>query len=172
MQSPFKFLAPYGPEDIEAFFGRDTETQELYSLVTKNRLTFVYGPSGTGKTSLVRCGLSSRFRGGDWLPLFVRRGDDINHSLYKAIGKALNREIRHADEIEAAIQELYKQYFCTIYFIFDQFEELFTLGGEEDGIEREQFYNFAIRVAESNPKYKDAFLKETEIFIEEHWIDI
>ena len=141
MNSPFKLLDPYGPEDIKAFFGRERETQELYNLVSKNRLTFVYGPSGSGKTSLVRCGLSNRFKGIDWLPLFVRRGDDINQSLRDAFGKALGQKGAYEGELGDAIEALFSRYLRPVYLIFDQFEELFILGDPDDSLEREPFYN-------------------------------
>ena len=141
MKSPFKFLDPYGPEDFKAFFGRERETQELYDLVTKNRLTFVYGPSGTGKTSLVRCGLANRFKGFDWLPLFIRRGEDINTSLRETIGHALKREVPDAEALPDAIDSLFNRYLRPVYLIFDQFEELFILGDRNPDIERIPFYN-------------------------------
>lgn len=140
MNSPFKFLDPFGPEDIKAFFGRERETQELYSLVTKNRLAFVYGPSGTGKTSLVRCGLANRFKGVDWLPLFIRRGADINQSLREAAGKALGQDTAYEGELAEALEKLFHRYLRPVYLIFDQFEELFILGDRDEQVERLPFY--------------------------------
>ncbi|HMQ90622.1 MAG TPA: AAA family ATPase, partial [Flavilitoribacter sp.] len=99
MNSPFKFLDPYELEDRDAFFGRDAETRALYSLVSKNRLTFVYGPSGTGKTSLVQCGLAALFGGVDWLPLFVRKGEDINDSLRRELSKAAGKNVDLKEKI-------------------------------------------------------------------------
>ena len=59
---PFKFLDPYGPEDRAIFFGRESETAILYAQFYKSRLTLVYGESGTGKTSLIDCGVTSERR--------------------------------------------------------------------------------------------------------------
>ncbi len=127
MKSPFKFLDPFELQDIEAFFGRKEETRELYNLVTKNRLTFVYGPSGSGKTSLVQCGLANRFGGSDWLPLFVRRGEDLNASLRRELAKTLGK--KEIEDIPSSIESLFTRYLRPVYLIFDQFEELFILGG-------------------------------------------
>ncbi len=75
LNSPFKFLAPYSAKDKENFWGRDTETLELYKMLTATNLVLLYGPSGTGKTSLVQCGLTRHFNGPDWIPLVIRRGE-------------------------------------------------------------------------------------------------
>ena len=87
--SPFKLLDAYTAADKTAFWGRDEEIADLYGMVTKNRLMLVYGQSGTGKTSLVQCGLASRFDLTDWYPVFVRRQNDLNQSLETALAGIL-----------------------------------------------------------------------------------
>jgi len=77
-KSPFKFLDSYSKEDRQIFFGRDKEIEELYSRVFDSRILVVYGISGTGKSSLINCGLASKFNDSDWLPVTVRRGSNIN----------------------------------------------------------------------------------------------
>lgn len=142
MKSPFKFLDPYERADRDAFFGRETEIRELYNLITKNRLIFLYGPSGTGKTSLVQCGLSNCFERIDWMPIFIRRGENINESLRSNLLTALGGEFPEENTIPAAIRELYDEYRRPVYLIFDQFEELFILGNEEaEQAERLPFYD-------------------------------
>ena len=74
MRSPFKFLDSYTKEDHDIFFGRDKETEELYTTVFESKILLVYGVSGTGKTSLVNCGLANKFNDSDWLPISIRRG--------------------------------------------------------------------------------------------------
>ncbi|HKL39174.1 MAG TPA: hypothetical protein VJ894_00775, partial [Cryomorphaceae bacterium] len=53
----FKFLDSYTKEDQSVFFGRETETDEIYQRCTFSKTLVVYGRSGTGKTSIIRCGL-------------------------------------------------------------------------------------------------------------------
>jgi hypothetical protein len=48
---------PFRREDSGRFFGRETEAEELGALWLKNRLTFVSGPAGIGKTSLLAAGV-------------------------------------------------------------------------------------------------------------------
>ncbi|MFO7922084.1 MAG: ATP-binding protein, partial [Bacteroidales bacterium] len=66
MKSPFEFPDSYTREDEEIFFGRDREIEELYRKVFESKTLLVYGISGTGKTSLIDCGLVNK--GADWLP--------------------------------------------------------------------------------------------------------
>ncbi len=163
---PFKFLDAYDKEDRKIFFGRDDEIAELYRLVFQTNLLLVYGASGTGKTSLIRCGLANRFKPSQWLDLLIRRGSDINASLLDAIRKRQPRaqsvsligqeqendwfsslmeadqesgitesessQIKSQNPVAQALQDLYLATFTPIYLIFDQFEELYTLGNPEE----------------------------------------
>ena len=54
---PFKGLVPYGQGDAEVFFGRDDDVALLLGRIARNRFLTVTGPSGSGKSSLVRAGL-------------------------------------------------------------------------------------------------------------------
>ena len=56
-KNPIKFLDAYTKEDRDIFFGRDKDTDRLYDTVKRSRVVLLYGLSGTGKTSLVHCGL-------------------------------------------------------------------------------------------------------------------
>lgn len=135
MKSPFKFLDSYTLSDRDSFFGRDNEIEVLYELVYKARMILVYGNSGTGKTSLIQCGLASKFDGPDWFPIYIRKKGDINASLREAISKAM--KVDHFNgTLSQATEELFNNYLRPIYLIFDQFEELFILGNQK---EKEQF---------------------------------
>lgn len=130
MRSPFKFLDAYGIRDKDVFFGREKEVEALYALVFKTPLTLLYGLSGTGKTSIVQCGLANRFDGPDWLPFFIRREQDINQSLRKVLLDALGEP--STAELPDLITALFDEYLRPVYLIFDQFEELFILGSPEE----------------------------------------
>ncbi len=130
MRSPFKFLDPYEYADKEVFFGRDRETQLLYETLFKTSLLLVYGLSGTGKTSLIQCGLANRFDGTDWYPMFIRRDGDLNASLKRHIQRVLGED--YSGDVSLDLREIYEEYLRPPYLIFDQFEELFILGEEEE----------------------------------------
>lgn len=130
MKSPFKFLDPFTTADKDAFLGRDAEVAALYDMVSKNRLMLVYGQSGTGKTSLIQCGLGCRLDATDWYPITVRRGNDLNLSLRERLDAIpdLPRTLNLSD----AMQAIYEQFLRPAYLIFDQLEELFVLGSDKE----------------------------------------
>src|SRR5207244_4325605 len=53
---PFKGLAPFGEADAPFFFGRERLVDELVPRLRKAPLLAISGPSGIGKTSLLRAG--------------------------------------------------------------------------------------------------------------------
>lgn len=158
INSPFKFLDPYGRDDFNIFFGRDEEIKQLYQHIRKNRLVLIYGTSGTGKTSIVQCGLTNRMDDTDWAPFFIRRGDNINDSLCnilaqesapkpqsdagvtRALSNAPNmmntikmsKSAGVADQIYEHLKSINLKYLRPVYLIFDQFEELLIMGSEEE----------------------------------------
>jgi WD40 repeat protein len=135
-KSPFKFLDSYTKEDREIFFGREREIEELYHKVFESKIMLVYGVSGTGKSSLINCGLSNKFSETDWLPLNIRRGSNILESLASSIRTASitpqTGEIKSSSQFRKAIRSLYLDHYKPIYFIFDQFEELFIFGNKDE----------------------------------------
>lgn len=136
---PFKFLDSYGKEDTDIYFGREEEINTLYEMVFEANSLLVYGASGTGKTSLIQCGLAGRFKSYDWLPLMIRRGTNMNDSLVKILketGGDFGKEDKETD-FSKLIRNVYLNKFKPIYLIFDQFEELFILS--EDPKEKELF---------------------------------
>lgn len=142
-QYPFKFLDAYTREDKEIFFGRKEEVDSLYEMVFQSDTLLVYGASGTGKTSLVQCGLAGRFETHDWLALPVRRGNNLNASLERVMNEA-GGEWAEEEENETIdfqspqllltrdIRAIYLRYFRPTYLIFDQFEELYILGSADE----------------------------------------
>ncbi|HYH33127.1 MAG TPA: trypsin-like peptidase domain-containing protein [Pseudonocardia sp.] len=59
---PYRGLEPFGEEHAAFFFGRDPELRRLREMVAGQPLVAVAGPSGVGKSSLVRAGLLPRER--------------------------------------------------------------------------------------------------------------
>ena len=134
MKSPFKFLDSYTREDRGIFFGRDHEISELYRRVFQSKILLVYGVSGTGKSSLINCGLASRFDDSDWLPVNVRRGSNIINSLNEAFKKQALSPLKKYISVSEKLQSIYLDHFKPVYLIFDQFEELFIFGSTEEKI--------------------------------------
>jgi hypothetical protein len=163
MKSPFKFLDSYTKDDREIFFGRDREIEELYHRVFESKLMLVYGVSGTGKSSLIHCGLANKFQETDWLPLVVRRGGNIINSIAGAIqASAITKQewqLSSPIQFKKAVRSLYLDHYKPVYFIFDQFEELFIFGDKE---ERKSFVNIIKSLVESDLQCRLIFVMREE----------
>ena len=102
-RSPFKFLDSYTASDRDIFFGRDTEVEEVYSKVFQSNLLLVYGASGTGKSSIINCGLANKFSDSDWLPVHVRRGEHMVRSMYRQISRQAMTDMPYVGMITGGI---------------------------------------------------------------------
>ena len=51
---------PYEEEDAQFFFGRDKDIDIILANLRAYRLTILYGPSGVGKSSVLRAGVVYR----------------------------------------------------------------------------------------------------------------
>lgn len=72
-ESPYKGLASFEDSELDAllFFGREREIAAVAANVLANRLTVLYGPSGVGKSSLLRAGVARRLRELSGAPVVV-----------------------------------------------------------------------------------------------------
>ena len=82
---PYKGLATFDSEDAEYFFGRERLVAELVARLVGGRLLAVVGPSGSGKSSVVRAGLLPALAGGvlpaseHWTQALIRPGEHPLH---------------------------------------------------------------------------------------------
>jgi len=153
-QNPWPGLSSFDEASQHFFSGRDAESAELLRLVGQAPLTVLFGKSGLGKTSLVQAGLFPRLRQQNILPVYVRLNvRDRSAPLIRQVAAALQAEIgKHGVDAAAPIEgeslweHLHGRHVewwsaknqpLTPVFVFDQFEEAFTLGAENaDAIER------------------------------------
>jgi WD40 repeat protein len=56
-KSPYVGLVPYSEEDTLFFFGREREREVIAGNLLASRFTVFYGPSGVGKSSVLRAGV-------------------------------------------------------------------------------------------------------------------
>src|SRR5690349_12449880 len=59
---PYRGLAPFEERDAELFFGREDDVERVAQVLRRRSVVAVAGPSGVGKSSLVRAGLVPRLR--------------------------------------------------------------------------------------------------------------
>jgi hypothetical protein len=132
VKSPFKFLDAYTARDRGLFFGRQAEQKRLVELLFSSRLILVYGASGTGKSSLVQCGLAQVLSDADYFPVVVRRrSGDLPGSLLATLRGFFEEESPAADAAEL-VAALSRATMRPVYLIFDQFEELFISGTPDE----------------------------------------
>ncbi len=133
-------------EGAEQFFnGRTDETAELRRLVMQAPLTVLFGASGLGKTSLLQAGLFPLLRRSHFLPIYIRLNlEQTGRPLIDQARLALRSEMvaQKVDappmgESESLWEYLHRSdlelwseqnHLLTPLFVFDQFEEVFTLG--------------------------------------------
>ncbi len=163
IKSPFKFLDSYTSEDRAIFFGRDREITELYRRIFESKILLVYGISGTGKSSLINCGLASRFDDSDWLPVNVRRGSNIIDSLNEAFNKQALTPLKKNLSVAEKLQSIYLDHFKPVFFIFDQFEELFIFGSAK---EKNNFIKLIKEIVESETQCRIIFILREEFLAE------
>jgi WD40 repeat protein len=132
--SPFKGLAPFGVSDEDAlfFFGRTRETEVIAANLQASRLTVLYGPSGVGKSSILRAGVAHRLRDepGVLVAIVDLWSGDPVATLLHALGE-------EDGTIADALDEAAARAGGDVYLILDQFEEYFLYHQEEDVLSAE-----------------------------------
>jgi len=145
VRTPYKGLSPFDDSALDAllFFGRERETEIVVANALASRLTVLYGPSGVGKSSLLRAGVvHSMRRLTDMDPIAVAyysswAGDPlggIEEAARGALADAFGGDPGDAagdlaDRLDAWTAALG----CELCLVLDQFEELF-LYHEEGGL--------------------------------------
>jgi uncharacterized delta-60 repeat protein len=140
---PYKGLDYFEEEDAELFFGREKLVEDLVRRVKESRTLFVTGPSGSGKSSVVRAGLihalkQSCLKGSErWLYGIMKPGREPIAELARVASK-LAKSTNAGDEIsaKAATDPTIFRCWCEIalgddrgqqvLLFIDQFEEIFT----------------------------------------------
>lgn len=141
---PYRGLAAFQPEDAGRFFGRERLVADLVTRLDRERVLFVIGPSGSGKSSVVRAGLipavlAGAIPGSDRWPvaLFSPRTDPTAELAYHlrrvadgipAAGVGGNEALSQVGPGEARrLADLICSETGGMLIVVDQFEELFTL---------------------------------------------
>ncbi|MFB6753888.1 WD40 repeat domain-containing protein [Streptomyces sp. NPDC056353] len=126
---PYRGLTRYEPDDAALFFGRDRLVDRLESLTRGHRFAAVFGPSGSGKSSLLRAGLIPRLR---------RPAPDAGAdapaapAAVRILTPGAAPMTTHADRLDPVPDTD-----ADTWLLVDQFEELYTLCA--DSAERNAF---------------------------------
>ncbi|WP_052423154.1 helix-turn-helix domain-containing protein [Nonomuraea candida] len=94
--APYLGLRTYRTEDARLFVGRETLVSELRDRLDRTSFLAVFGPSGVGKSSLLRAGLLPALRaerapgGGSWRVAFLTPGERPLRELAVHLANAAN----------------------------------------------------------------------------------
>lgn len=151
--NPFKGLRAFQEADAGDFFGRSQLIKRLLSALENQRFIAVIGPSGSGKSSVVKAGLIPVVRKGqiegsdNWYVTDMTPGAHPFEELETALmGISANPAVPFAlifKQSDNGISETVKLALPTpdsqLVLVIDQFEELFTMVESEE--ERARFLN-------------------------------
>jgi len=148
--NPWPGLSPYGTADADWFRGRGRELEDLVRRLAQNSLTVLFSRSGIGKSSLLRAALIPRLRRDAYLPIYVRLDfaegspplvDQIWNELEHHLGLP-QRYRGGGDGARPSLWEFFHDHEEGLLgpklngvvpvLIFDQFEEVFTLGEKDE----------------------------------------
>ncbi len=141
--NPFPGLRPFDFEQHHLFFGRQEQVDQLLEVLEAKRFLVVLGPSGSGKSSLVRAGLvpclyQGRLAaaGSTWQRVIFTPGKRVFDSLGAALKDAGvgNGDVEGLRAGTSGIADLVKAGAGTpnLLLVVDQFEELFRLQGKDE----------------------------------------
>jgi WD40 repeat protein/DNA-binding SARP family transcriptional activator len=165
-RNPYKGLQPFSEADTADFFGREALTVRLIARLAEPsetvRFLAVVGPSGSGKSSVVRAGLIPRLREGAlpgserWFIVEMHPGSHPFEELAEALLRVADRRprdlagelARDREGLLRAAGELLPGEDGELLLFVDQFEELFTLTASEE--QRAAFLD-ALSTAASTP---------------------
>jgi len=156
--NPFPGLRPFTIDEYHLFFGREGQVDEILVKLSKHRFVTVMGYSGSGKSSLMYCGLIPVLYGGfvtetgpHWHVVVARPGTSPVNNLAESIVDFLiqqkkistgDRQVHYSIvisilrsgsdgliEVSRYLQTLNIE---NIFFLIDQFEELFRYSSKDD----------------------------------------
>ncbi|HRI79702.1 MAG TPA: High-affnity carbon uptake protein Hat/HatR, partial [Cyclobacteriaceae bacterium] len=156
--NPFPGLRPFKIEESHLFFGREGQSDEVLLKMSKSRFVGVIGPSGSGKSSFIYCGVLPILYGGfltdtspNWEVIVTRPGanpiDNLAESLLGATkeynaAEAEDKKIKRTIVstllrssslgLVEAIQQSRRSEDINYLILVDQFEELFRFKDSTD----------------------------------------
>jgi hypothetical protein len=151
--NPFPGLRPFAEEESDLFFGRRQESLDILEKLLANHFVTVIGASGTGKSSLIYCGVLPMVRekgisgSTPWRVIKFRPGNDPFGNLGEAMVENLAGRGIHKISNESVIIDMHldgdgitntiKKHISpeggNVLLVVDQFEELFRYSTASTG---------------------------------------
>jgi hypothetical protein len=197
-KNPYKGLGAFQETDGDRFFGRDTQIddlwkkfQQLYEDESATRLLMIYGPSGSGKSSLARAGLIPELERNPLLELDRARvavlvpGDNPLGSLAMVLARFTTNDlspVEKANEFERVLMKTAEdgQYeglwriadalpeisAFPLIVLVDQLEEIFTFC--ENAAKRDAFIGNLLNATTKRSKRVSAIVTLRSEFLGKH----
>jgi serine/threonine protein kinase/WD40 repeat protein len=164
-QNPYKGLRPFVEADASDFFGREALIERLVSRLDEDleasRFLSVVGPSGSGKSSVVRAGLIPALRRGalggssNWFYVEMTPGahplEELETALLRVAVHAPASLLEQLEQGDRGLHDAVEQTLAAgseLVIVIDQLEEVFTLVEAE--AERRRFLDI-VRFAVTAP---------------------
>jgi hypothetical protein len=173
-KNPYPGLRPFETDEWQIFFGRESMVDDVIVRMAQQRLVFIHGASGSGKSSLVRAGVLPKLafqhlrHGADWLTLTMRPSGgplwNLAHELAKLEDRAddirrigqiirlFNQRGATLSSVGATLKGVAGKRLC---ILVDQFEELFRFERETSREEAELFVSLITGVMAAEPDLHD-----------------
>jgi hypothetical protein len=158
--NPFPGLRAFGVEESHLFFGREGQSEIVLEYLAKNHFAAVTGASGSGKSSLIYCGLIPILYGGfvagagsNWRIIATRPGNQPVRNLAEAIADAETQDLNASEEkvniyrnlvyallrrnsfgLVEAVSQMQLKKGENLLLVIDQFEELFRFKDSRDNV--------------------------------------
>ncbi len=151
IQNPFPGLRPFKIDESHLFFGREGQSDEVLLKLSRNRFVGIIGPSGSGKSSFIYCGVMPILYGGfltdaspNWEVVVTRPGagpiDNMAEALLKNNPEYISADVEEKKikrtifstllrssslGLVEAVEQTRKNADVNYLILVDQFEELF-----------------------------------------------
>ena len=152
---PFRGLAPFDSAHAGYFFGRERLVADLVARLVASTLIAVVGPSGSGKSSVIRAGLLPSLADGvlpgseRWRQVVMRPGAHPVAELRRALHRTEGGDSEAGDEpLEVARGSLQSEE--RLVLAVDQLEEIFTACRDEK--ERTAFAEAVVALADDTDR--------------------
>ena len=151
ISNPFPGLRPFEVEESHLFFGREGQSDEVVFKLMQNRFVAILGSSGSGKSSLMNCGVIPKLYSGlysenskDWEVIITTPGTSPIENLAKSV-LSVDKQYHRIENEDKTFQEIFASTILrssslglvdlieqsgylsgkNIFLLVDQFEELF-----------------------------------------------